>query len=49
MDPQGKTYDRCGCQVFRDSEKQTIEESLEEQEQGRDSKEIPLAELQRQG
>ena len=37
--PQGRTYDQYGCQVFRDSEEQTVEE---------DSKEILLAELQRQ-
>ena len=46
-DPQGRTYDNYGCWVFRDDEEQTVEESLEEQEQGRDSEEIPLAELQR--
>ena len=47
MDPQGRNYDKYECWVFRDDEEQTVEESSKEQEQGRYSEEIPLAELQR--
>ena len=41
MDPQGRTYDKSGHWVFRDSEEQTVEESSDKQEQGGTARKFP--------